>query len=306
MSKKNPDNSNNSNQTSRRHFLKTGSAVVAMLSCNSESSGQTEQKKQETTETPQTKPVVYKTNNITSDGLMAVYKALKRELPGKVAVKISTGEPGGHNFLSPDLIKNLVQSVKGTIVECNTAYPGKRTGSESHKKAAKDHGFTAIAPVDIMDEDGSIELPFDKGKHIKKNFVGSHFSNYDSFLILSHFKGHAVAGFGGAIKNISIGIASSAGKMWIHTAGATDKTSDFEKIFTVPQNDFQESMADATGAVLNKLGDRILYINVMNKLSIDCDCDFHPASADSSQKRPVSEPFNIIIFQFGDVINHLS
>ena len=223
------------------------------------------------------KPIVYKTINISSEGLMKVYKALSHELNGKVAVKISTGEPGGHNFLSPDLIKDLVQSVNGTIVECNTAYPGKRSNTEEHKKAAEDHGFTAIAPVDIMDEDSSISLPFEKGVNIKEDFVGSHFKNYDSYIILSHFKGHAMGGFGGAIKNMSIGIASASGKMWIHTAGETDKLSEFGKAFTTPQDKFLESMAEAAGAVMNSLGENIVYINVMNKLSVDCDCDSSPA-----------------------------
>lgn len=221
-------------------------------------------------------PVVYFTKNINSLSLMDVYKALGKNLSGKVAVKISTGEPGGHNYLAPELIKDLVKSVNGTIVECNTAYPGKRYTTEDHKKAAADHGFTAIAAVDIMDEDSSIALPFPQGKNIKEDFVGSHFKNYDSFIILSHFKGHAMGGFGGAFKNMSIGIASASGKMWIHTAGLTDELSDFAKAFTTPQNKFLESMAEAAGAVMNSLGDNIVYISVMNKLSIDCDCDSSP------------------------------
>lgn len=222
-------------------------------------------------------PVVYFTKNISPIALMDIYKALGTNLPDKVAVKISTGEPGGHNYLAPELIKDLVKSVNGTIVECNTAYPGKRSNTEDHKKAAADHGFTAIAAVDIMDEDSSIALPFQQGKNIKEDFVGSHFKNYDSFIILSHFKGHAMGGFGGAFKNMSIGIASASGKMWIHTAGLTDKLSDFAKAFTTPQNKFLESMAEAAGAVMNSLGDNIVYISVMNKLSIDCDCDSSPA-----------------------------
>lgn len=222
------------------------------------------------------KPVVYKTTNITPEGLKAVYEALGRRLPGKVAVKISTGEPGGQNFLSPYLIKDLVHQVNGTIVECNTAYPGRRASTADSKKAAADHGFTAIAAVDIMDEDSSIALPFPNGKNIKKDYVGSHFEKFDSYIILSHFKGHAMGGFGGAFKNMSIGIASVKGKMWIHTAGETDKISEFGKAFTTPQNKFLESMAEAAGAVMNSLGEKILYINVMNKLSVDCDCNSHP------------------------------
>jgi uncharacterized protein len=226
----------------------------------------------------QNESVVYFTTSISPNGLQNVYKALGRDLHGKVAVKISTGEPGGNNFLSPSLIKDLVQFVNGTIVECNTAYNGKRSNTEDHKKAAADHGFTAIATVDIMDEEGSIALPFPQGKNIKEDYVGSHFKNYDSFIILSHFKGHMMGGFGGAIKNMSIGIASPSGKMWIHTAGLTDKLSDFAKAFTTPQNNFLESMAEAAGAVMQSLGDKILYINVMNKLSIDCDCASNPAA----------------------------
>jgi uncharacterized Fe-S center protein len=224
------------------------------------------------------KPIVYMTKDITPEGLLAVYKALGRKLKGKIAVKISTGEPGGENYLSPDLIKGLVQSVNGTIVECNTAYRGHRSTTEEHKKVAEQHGFTAIAPVDIMDEDGSISLPFDKGVNIKEDFVGSHFKNYDSFIILSHFKGHRMGGFGGTLKNISIGIASSRGKMWIHTAGVTQDTSDFSVTRKTEQDKFLESMAEAAGAVINSLGENILYINVMNKLSVDCDCSSHPAA----------------------------
>lgn len=223
------------------------------------------------------KPVVYMTKDISPSGLMAIYEALGRKLPGKVAVKISTGEPGGNNYLSPDLIKNLVHSVNGTIVECNTAYGGMRASTEDHKQAAKDHGFTAIAPVDIMDEDSSISLPFEKGENIKEDFVGSHFSNYNSFIILSHFKGHAMGGFGGAIKNMSIGIASASGKMWIHSVGTSNKPGDFTPALNAPHDKFLESMAEAAGAVMNSLKDNVIYISIMNKLSVDCDCDSHPA-----------------------------
>lgn len=215
---------------------------------------------------------VYMTKDISPTGLAEMYKAMGRDLPGKVAVKLSTGEPGGHHFLSPALIKDLVQTLHGTIVECNTAYGGQRASTAMHKQVAKDHGFTAIAPVDIMDEEGSISLPFPKGKNIKEDLVGSHFGRYDSFLVLSHFKGHAMGGFGGAIKNISIGIASASGKSWIHSAGVTK--SGFR---AGPQDAFLESMAEAAGAVINKLGHNIVYINVMNHLSVDCDCDSNPA-----------------------------
>lgn len=220
---------------------------------------------------------VYMIKDVSPAGMAAIYKALGCKLTGKVAVKLSTGEPGGNNYLSPDLIKDLVHSVNGTIVECNTAYPGKRFTTEQNMQAAKDHGFTAIATVDIMDAEGAITLPFANGKNIKEDYVGSHFANYNSFLVLSHFKGHAMGGFGGAIKNISIGIASSEGKMWIHTAGVTKNLSDFAQCFKTPQDKFLESMAEAAGAVMTRLGENIVYINVMNKLSIDCDCSNHPA-----------------------------
>jgi uncharacterized Fe-S center protein len=168
--------------------------------------------------------------------------------------------------------------VDGTIVECNTAYPGKRFKTVDHMKALEDHGFTGIAPVDIMDENGSISLPFPNGKHLQENFVGANFANYDSFLILSHFKGHAMGGFGGAIKNMSIGIASGEGKMWIHTAGVTRSLADFSLCFKTDQDMFLESMAEAAGSVIDKLGtERIVYVNLMNNLSIDCDCDNNPA-----------------------------
>jgi uncharacterized Fe-S center protein len=217
-------------------------------------------------------PKVYMTTDISPAGLAAAYRALGRSLPGKVAVKLSTGEPGGHHFLSPDLIKDLVGSVKGTIVESNTAYGGRRANTAMHKQVARDHGFTAIAPVDILDEEGSISLPVARGKNITENFVGSHFTNYDSFLVLSHFKGHAMGGFGGAIKNISIGIASSEGKSWIHSGG-NSRTG-----IRGNQNAFLESMAEAAGSVMSRAGERILYINVMNHLSIDCDCSSNPAA----------------------------
>jgi len=219
-----------------------------------------------------TLPKVYMTTDISPEGLMKVYKALGRDLKGKVAVKLSTGEPGGSNYLSPDLIKELVQSLHGTIVECNTAYHGKRDSTAKSEQVAIDHGFAAIAPVDIMDSSGSISLPFPNGKRIQEDFVGDHITRYNSFLILSHFKGHIMAGFGGALKNMSIGIASAEGKAWIHSGG-TSKTNPWGG----QQDAFLEAMAEADGAVMNYLGDNVAYVNVMNKLSIDCDCSSHPA-----------------------------
>lgn len=222
-----------------------------------------------------TLPKVYFFKEISSDNLVKIYEALGREAKGKVAVKLSTGEPGGHNFLQPSLIKALVQKVNGTIVECNTAYGGGRADTESHLKAAADHGFTAIAPVVIMDAEGEVDLPVEGGKHLKFDIVGKDFLNYDFTIILSHFKGHAMGGFGGAIKNMSIGIASSNGKAWIHSAGKTRVPAEAWK--NLPeQDDFLESMAEAAKAVADHCGDRILYISVANNLSVDCDCDASP------------------------------
>ena len=218
-------------------------------------------------------PKVYMFTKISAENLVKIYEALGREATGKVAVKLSTGEPGGHNFLQPALIKDLVKKVNGTIVECNTADGGGRADTENHLKAAKEHGFTAIAPVDIMDADGEVALPVKGGKHLKEDFVGSHYLNYDFTIILSHFKGHAMGGFGGAIKNMSIGIASSGGKAWIHSAGKT-KGDPWGNL--PPQDDFLESMAEAAKAVADHCGDKILYISVANNLSVDCDCDASP------------------------------
>ena len=228
-----------------------------------------------TTAAESEKPVVYMTRDISPAGLDAVYEALGRKAEGKVAVKISTGEPGGNHYLQPALIGGLVKKIGGTIVECNTAYGGGRAATADHLKAAEQHGFTAIAPVDIMDAKGETALPVAGGTHLQEDFVGSHFLDYDFVVVLSHFKGHAMGGFGGALKNISIGIASSAGKAWIHTAGKT-KTDLWNNL---PEQDaFLESMAEAAKAVADYCGDKILYINVMNNLSVDCDCDAHPAA----------------------------
>ncbi len=221
---------------------------------------------------------VFFTKNINPEGLMAIYNKLGREATGRVGVKLSTGEAGNTHYLSPDLIKELVQKVNGTIIECNTAYGGSRASTAMHKRVAEDHGFTKIAKVDIMDEDGEISLPVIGGKHLKEDVVGSHFKDYDFILVLTHFKGHAMGGFGGAIKNISIGIASSRGKVIIHTAGTKDSGS----IWYDKHDDFLESMAEAAKAVSDSLdgGKRIMYISVMNHLSVDCDCDGNPAEPD--------------------------
>ena len=224
------------------------------------------------------KAKVFFTEDISEQGLIKIYEALGITLSGKVAVKISSGEPGGHNFLEPKLIKGLVQKLDGTIVECCTAYRGKRFEPKSHWQAIRDHGFTDIAPCDIMDEEGEMELRIVGGTHLKGvNYVGSHLAHYHSMLILSHFKGHAMGGFGGALKNMSIGVASQNGKAWIHSVGVTTDPDESWK-HTEDQDGFLESMAEADKAVVDYFKkENLAYINVANKLSIDCDCDFHPA-----------------------------
>ncbi len=224
-----------------------------------------------------TKAKVYFTRDISSEGLVRIYEALNVELHGKVAVKISTGELGGHNYLKPELIKGLVQKLNGTIVECNTAYRGKRFNSDDHHQVIEEHGFTKIAPVDIMDEEGDIEIPINYEGHLKGiNIVGSHIKNYDSCLMLSHFKGHAMGGFGGALKNMSIGMSSSNGKAWIHSVGIT-KDPDEMWHHTDDQDGFLESMAEACKGIIDYFGkENMVYINVLNNISIDCDCDSNP------------------------------
>lgn len=221
--------------------------------------------------------IVYMTSEISPESLLKVYESLAWSPTGKVAVKLSTGEPPASNYLKPELIKDLVQSLDGTIVECNTAYGGSRSETAMHYQVAKDHGFTEIADVKILDEDGSISIPVENGTQLSENYVGKAFADYDSYLVLSHFKGHAMAGFGGAIKNISIGLGSSEGKSWIHSGG-TSKTNPWGG----DQDEFLESMGDAGKSVSDYLknGERIAYINVMNRLSVDCDCDGNPAEPD--------------------------
>ncbi len=218
-------------------------------------------------------PVVYMTTDISPEGLMAIYEALGAEPEGKVAVKLSTGEEGS-NYLRPELIGDLVQALDATIVECNTAYGGQRANTAMHYQLAEDHGYTAIADVDIMDSDGSMTLKAAGGDNLTENYVGAHFADYDYYVILSHFKGHAMAGYGGAIKNISIGIASSEGKSHIHTGGKGGS------MWSADQDSFLESMAEAGKSVTDYLDGNILYINVMNRLSVDCDCDGSPSEPD--------------------------
>lgn len=228
----------------------------------------------ESGDTPTGVPTVYMTTDISADGLMAVYEALGASPSGDIAVKLSTGEPGS-NYLRTDLIGDLVQSFDNpTIVECNTAYGGQRANTAMHYQVAEDHGYTAIANVDIMDENGSMTLPVTGGSNLTENYVGANFANYDYYVVLSHFKGHSMAGYGGAIKNISIGIASSEGKAHIHSGGTGGS------IWGGDQDAFLESMAEAGKSVVDYLDGNILYINVMNRLSVDCDCDGSPAEPD--------------------------
>jgi len=219
---------------------------------------------------------VYFTKEITPESLVKIYKALGVKATGRVAVKISTGEAGGHNYLKPTLIRNLVDTVGGTIVECNTAYAGKRNTTEAHWQTVHEHGFDSLFAVDLMDADGNLRIPVKDRKHIKYDIVGSHLGYYDFMINLAHFKGHAMGGFGGVLKNASIGVASSDGKAYIHSAGKVQ--SQREVWQNLPAQDFfLESMAAAAQGVHDWFGGKILYINVMNNMSVDCDCDSHPA-----------------------------
>lgn len=219
-------------------------------------------------------PKVYMTEDISADGLMQVYEALGvKNMGDHVGVKISTGETGS-NYLRPALIRDLVEEVNGTIVECNTAYGGDRANTAYHMQLAEDHGYTEIADVDIMDADGSMTIPVEGGSRLKENQVGSHFEDYDYYVVLSHFKGHAMAGYGGALKNISIGMASAEGKSFIHSGGTGGN------MWSGEQDAFLESMAEAGKSVSDYMDGNMLYINVMNRLSVDCDCDSNPAEPD--------------------------
>ncbi len=220
---------------------------------------------------------VYFTKEITKESLIKIYEALNVDLKGKVGVKVSTGEAGSKGYLKADLIGPFVQKLNGTIIECNTAYPGKRNTAEEHLKVAKDHGFTSFADVDIMDAEGEFKIPVKDGKHLKYDLVGENFKNYDSIINLAHGKGHAMGGFGANLKNQSIGIASRNGKAYIHSCGQTE---DPDRCWSVKyeQKDFIESMAEAAKAVSDYIKDnnkQIIYITVMNAISVDCDCDAH-------------------------------
>lgn len=221
------------------------------------------------------KAKVYFTRQITPQSLIAIYEKLEKQLSGRIGVKISTGEAGGHNYLKPELIGDLVKKLNGTIIECNTAYAGRRNTLSEHLKVVEKHGFTKIAKVDIMDATSEFEIPVAKGKHLDVDIVGGNLKNYDAILNLAHFKGHMMGGFGGVLKNQSIGVASSAGKAYIHTAGATRDVNELWGKLPA-QNDFLESMAEAAEAVADYMKGNIVYIDVMNNLSIDCDCDSNP------------------------------
>ena len=212
------------------------------------------------------KSKVYFTKEITPEAMVKMYEVLGVKLSGKVAVKLHSGEVGNQNFLRPDFMKAVIDHVQGTIVESNTAYEGKRNTTQAHWETMKLHGWTDIAPVDILDEEGDLSLPVHHGHRLDANYVGSHLQNYDSMLVLSHFKGHPMGGFGGALKNISIGIASSYGKAYIHGAGKPDE------IWTADHDAFLESMADAASTITEFFKDQIVYINVMANMSVDCDC----------------------------------
>lgn len=258
-----------------KKILLMAAIMISIISCGKSNAKNAEKNDTAKTDVATNDVVakVYMTKEISPESLMQIYEALGREAKGNnVAIKISTGEPGGHNYLKPELIKDLVQSVNGTIIECNTAYGGKRASTEDHLKAARDHGFMDIANVDIMDADGEVSLPVVGGTYLTEDIVGKNFLNYDFTVVLSHFKGHGMGGFGGAIKNMSIGIASANGKRLIHSGGtSTENWGD------PTQEQFLASMAEAAKAVADHCGENIIYISVMNNLSVDCDCASNPA-----------------------------
>ena len=223
------------------------------------------------------KSKVYFCKDITEENIVKMFEVLNKELPGNVAIKVHSGEQGNKNYLKPSFIKPIVDKLNGTVVECNTAYNGSRNTTEKHKKLIQDHEWNKYFSFDLMDEKEDAVLPVDNGIVLKSNRVGKNLLNYDSMLVLSHFKGHAMGGYGGALKQLSIGCASTAGKSLIHTAGFTDKQ---EELFNnlPPQDRFLESMADAASSVIKYFNGNIAYINVMKNISKDCDCDGNAAS----------------------------
>ena len=219
------------------------------------------------------KSKVYFIKDITPENIIKAYEALGKKLEGKVAVKMHSGEAGNQNYLKPEFVQNVIKHVNGTVVECNTAYAGARNTTEKHRELIKEHEWDKYFPFDLMDAEGpDLELDVPNGKILKKNYVGKNLPNYDSMMVLSHFKGHAMGGYGGALKQLSIGCASSAGKTLIHTAGVTD--NQYELFNNLPvQDHFLEAMADAAASVVNHFNGNIVFINVMKNLSVDCDCD---------------------------------
>lgn len=217
------------------------------------------------------KSTVYFIKDITPENVVKIYEKLGKELTGKVAVKVHSGEKGNQNYLHPEFMRPIVEHIHGTIVECNTAYEGARNTTEKHQQLIKDHGWTDYFPVDIMDAEADTTLEIPNGKIIKQNFVGQNLNNYDSMLVLSHFKGHPMGGYGGALKQLSIGVASSAGKAWIHSAG---KTKDQNELWSnvAEQDQFLEAMADAASSVVKHFAGKIAFINIMCNMSVDCDC----------------------------------
>ncbi len=213
---------------------------------------------------------VYFTRDLTPEGVVKVFKKLEKELKGNVAVKVHSGEEGNQNYLHPEFMKPMVDYVNGTIVECNTAYDGERDTTEKHIKLMENHGWSKYFKVDIMDSEEDITLDIPNGKVIKKNYVGKNLLNYDSMLVLSHFKGHPMGGYGGALKQLSIGIASSKGKRYIHCTGK--ENASYEDMFHADQEKFLEAMADAASSVVKHFAGNIAYINVMANMSVDCDC----------------------------------
>lgn len=235
------------------------------------------------------KPIVYYTKKITPESLIKIYETLNVDLPGKVGIKVSTGEDGAKGYLKADLIAPFVKKLNGTILECNTAYPGARTNTKEHTKVAEKHGFTSFAPLDIMDADGDIKISVKNGKHLKYDLIGKNFANYDSIVNLAHGKGHIMGGFGANLKNQAIGIASRRGKAYIHSCGKT-RSPKLCWMLKHEQIDFIESMAEAATAVaeyLKEQGKPIVYITVMNALSVDCDCA-------SDQSDPVMSDLGIV------------
>lgn len=242
---------------------------VGLAAC----SGKTTSVAQVTNDPAQDKATVYFTKDISPESLVKIYKALNRPATGRVAVKISTGEAGNPNYLKPALIKNLVDEVHGTIVECNTAYAGKRTTNEEHMQVIRDHGFLDIASVDIMDAEGEFQIPVKDKTHIQYDIVGTHLKNYDFMINLAHFKGHPMGGLGGVLKNQSIGVASANGKAYIHSSGRVQSPDVLWTRENIEDQDgFLESMAAAAQGVADYFGDKILYISVLNNMTVDCDC----------------------------------